>query len=61
MKTKEQYIAPQLTVVKFKMERGFASSSPVLNEMLFWETGESEQVETYSEHNVWTENGDFWN
>lgn len=27
MKTKEQYIAPALTVVEFKTERGFAESS----------------------------------
>ena len=55
---KKQYVAPGLTVVTFKTERGYAASTP-LESLGLWESGESEQMETYETTN-WHESGGFW-
>ena len=61
METRKQYTAPQLTVVTFKAERGYALSTPLFDELLFWETEQSEQVEAYADHEVWNDGAGFWN
>ncbi|MBQ8703200.1 MAG: hypothetical protein IJ524_02360 [Bacteroidales bacterium] len=55
---KKQYEAPQLTVVTFRTERGYAASS--LNALLFWQLADAQQVEAYSEHDDWGSSGSFW-
>lgn len=65
---KKTYLAPQLTVVSFRNEKGYASSNPVglpltdRLELLFMQNGnEYRETETFSVHNDWTEeNGSFW-
>lgn len=61
MENKKAYIAPRLTVVSFKSERGYAGS---IN-LLFWlaiQHNEHEQMEAYETGNGWTEgNSTFWN
>lgn len=61
MEDKKSYVAPQLTVVTFKTERGFAGS---IN-LLFWLASQNsnyEQLETYETGNGWSEgNTTFWN
>ena len=59
MYTKKQYIAPQLMVVEFKAERGYAGS--MLESIMFWESEDARQVEDYQQHDVWTDEGGFWN
>lgn len=63
METKKDYMAPQLTVVTFKAEVGYAGSHTM--EMLtFWDDAqESEQMETYSMVDGWGsgDNNSFWN
>ncbi len=48
MKTKKEYIAPELTVVSFKTERGYASSQyatfDILNSLLGNLTGSNMEV-----------------
>lgn len=61
MENKKEYIAPQLTVVSFEVEMGFTASSPIFNQLFFWDIGLSEQVETYSEHSTWNDESGFWN
>lgn len=56
---KKQYVAPELTVVTFKTERGYALSG-ALESLSFWETGDADQMEDYSEHSDWHESGGFW-
>lgn len=61
MKTdkRHEYSAPQLTVVSFKSERGFASSSdpnPSTLSLLFGGSG-SEHVETHSAREGWGSDG----
>ncbi|MBQ8704606.1 MAG: hypothetical protein IJ524_09575 [Bacteroidales bacterium] len=61
MRDKKEYMAPQLTVVSFKSERGYAGSV----DLLFWlaiQNSSSEQMEAYETGNGWTEgNTTFWN
>ncbi len=59
MKNKKKYTAPQLTVVTFKMEQGYAAS--LLESMMFWQSGDSEQVENYQQHETWNDGNGFWN
>ena len=60
MKSKKEYIAPQLTVVSFKTERGYAGSI----DLTFWlaiQNNEYEQMEAYETSNGWTQgNSTFW-
>lgn len=65
---KKQYIAPQLSSVTFRNERGYTGSdvaSGLTNkiEMLFLEqNGHKQEVETFSKHNDWRSGDDnsFW-
>ena len=54
MKTKKEYKAPELTVVTFKVEKGYASSNMLTFSM--------EQDELYNEQcqEKWTEAGSFF-
>lgn len=61
MKTqKQQYQAPQLTVVSFRIERGFAASGTPLESMmlLFDSEHDAQQQESWSEHSTWSSDGD---
>ncbi len=61
MNDKKQYIAPQLTVVTFKTERGYvASGTPVTGflELFDRETAEAQTQESWSEHGTWDNSGD---
>ena len=61
---KKSYKAPQLTVVKFKAERGYLASG-VINQMNLMENDleegmeNSRQMEYYTEQN-WHNGGQFW-
>lgn len=59
MENKKRYAAPQLTVVTFKTEQGYAAS--LLESMMFWQSGDSEQVENYQQHETWNDGNGFWN
>lgn len=57
---KQTYEAPKLTVVSFKMEKGYASSGPV-NALIFWENNDAEQMEDYTTGNGWNSGSNsFW-
>lgn len=60
MEQKREYIAPQLTIVRFHTEQGYTSS---LNLVLLCSLSyDSEQMEAYSTGNDWTAGNDtFWN
>lgn len=53
------YTAPQLTVVNFKSERGYVGSNDsfYLLSLGFDPFG---QIESYTDHEEWTQSGDFW-
>ncbi len=56
---KKQYMAPQLTVVTFRAERGYASS--IISSVSLWESPEAEQMESYNQREGWTSGSDgFW-
>ncbi|MBQ8703598.1 MAG: hypothetical protein IJ524_04425 [Bacteroidales bacterium] len=57
---KKEYTAPELTVVSFKSERGYASSITPLGALLFWASSDASQMEDYNTHDDWTESGGFW-
>lgn len=61
MKKKQVYEAPELTVVKFRAERGFAVSSAVLNTdlHLFEWSNDDPHVTQYDVDNSWA--GYDWN
>ena len=61
MENNKKYMAPQLTVVSFKVERGFTASNPILDQLIFWDNDPSEQVEDYTEHSIWNDGDGFWN
>lgn len=62
MEHKKEYIAPQLTVVTFRTEQGYAASN-IFSSLVFWEEldmpGE-EHVESYTDHDVWNDGNGFW-
>lgn len=60
MKTKKEYIAPRLTVVSVKTERGYAASLTLLT---LWALDyDSQQMESYQTANDWSSDSDnFWN
>ena len=61
MKTdKKEYTAPQLTLVSFKVEKGFVGSNDPLSLLLFQESNNTRQMESYTEHSSWHEDGGFW-
>ena len=62
METKKEYIAPELTVVSFKPEKGYAGSLNLINLSLFAIlSGDTYQMEDYETGNGWAENTDeFW-
>ena len=52
MNTKKEYTKPELTVVSFKVERGFTASNPV-EVMRFWQDDvDEQQVENYESTNL---------
>ena len=63
---KRSYKAPQLTVVKFKAERGYLASD-VINQMNLMKNDleggmeNSRQMEYYTEQENWHSGGQFWN
>ena len=62
-KEKKTYEAPALTVVTFKMEQGYASSSGTgpFSELFFWENNEQDQMEDYQTGNGWNQGSNhFW-
>lgn len=56
---KRPYEAPQLTVVSFKVEQGFAGSG-VLSSLMFWENSEQDNMENYETQDNWHSGGQFW-
>ena len=62
MENKKEYMAPQLTVATFKVEKGYASS---INQLMFWlaiNNNNHEQLEAYNPHDDWTQGSEtFWN
>jgi len=71
MKTNErkQYEAPELTVVTFRAERGYAESGGLMSSLKFWEWGgglamsgdEGSHIEVYESGNGWNEGSNsFW-
>ena len=62
---KRSYEAPQLTVVRFKAERGYLASG-VINQMNLMENDleeemeNSRQMEYYTEQEYWHSGGQFW-
>ena len=70
-KTKKDYETPQLTVVSFKAERGYASSGEgLMSQLKFWdwESGglamsadEGNNIEVYESGNEWNQGSNhFW-
>lgn len=64
-KKKKVYDAPQLTVVSFKAERGFATSGGLFDfeQLMLWENSQpgQRQMENYIVANDWNENSTgFW-
>lgn len=61
-KTKKDYETPQLTVVSFKMERGYASSTTYeFDQFIFWNSPSENQMENYSTGNGWDQGSNhFW-
>ena len=61
--TKKTYMAPQLTVVSFRVEAGFLNSQVMDLQLInFNDMQEEEQMETYSTHSGWNTNDNhFWN
>lgn len=62
--TKKDYIVPQLTVVRFKAERGYSVSGYVgqmnlMQEEIVAEDEAARQMEYYSVQD-WHNGGDFW-
>ena len=65
METKKEYIAPELTVVTVKMERGYAASNlytvNILSNLLGTLTGSNMEVWSAEENQAFTEtNGFTW-
>ena len=59
---KKPYVAPRLTAVTFRCERGYAASGP-LQELDMWlfESDGNEQMENYSTHSGWeSSDNHFW-
>ena len=60
-KTKKEYSAPLLTVVSFRVERGFAASGILDQLFLLDNTDEPvRSMEQYEEQENWHSGGDFW-
>ena len=58
---KKEYIAPQLTVVSFKSERGYAMSNgtPLADFFQLFDCADEQQVqESWTEHSTWDNSGD---
>ena len=60
MTEKKEYVAPKLTVVSFKMEKGYASS--IVDMVTFWyNSQDANQMESYETGNGWnTGINAFW-
>lgn len=61
MERKKTYMAPQLTVVRFNTEKGYANSLVFLTLMLN-NPSDTEQMQTYTVRNDWGTGDDnrFW-
>lgn len=60
--TKQTYEAPELTVVSFQVEQGFAGSGP-FDALIFWDEINygDDQVEDYTTGNGWNSGSNhFW-
>lgn len=59
---KRQYESPQLTVVRFRTERGYAISGTDLFDFHLWqETEGTDQMEEYTTGNGWNQGSNhFW-
>ena len=58
--SKKEYIAPQLTMVEIKSERGYAASNSISLFSLYLGGASIGQLENYTEHEDWTQSGGFW-
>ena len=57
---KKEYTAPELTVVTFRAERGYALSG-ILAQMMLWESAQLSQMENFETGNDWNSGSDnFW-
>lgn len=55
------YSAPELTVVSFSMEQGFAVSGNPMETLMFWDDENDRQVEEYNQKEGWLRGSDgFW-
>lgn len=60
METKKQYQAPKLTKYAYRTEVGYVGS--IMEQMVFWDNEEgTQQVEDYTQHEVWNNGNGFWN
>ena len=61
MVDKKEYFAPKLTVVTFRMEKGYANS--IVDMVTFWDdTQDANQMESYETGNGWNSGSNtFWN
>ena len=65
MNQKKAYLSPSLTVVQFRVEKGYATSGGQLTEsidMFFSANGSEHETESFSTHGSWTQgdNENFW-
>ena len=67
---KKTYIAPVLTVVTFRAERGYILSGAPEGtprdgflELMLMDNGNYQETETFSQHSTWTQESSsaFWN
>ena len=67
---KKTYIAPALTVVTFRAERGYSLSGTPEGtprdgflELMFMDNDNYQETETFSQHSTWTQenSSSFWN
>ena len=56
---KKEYTAPKLTVVSFKVEKGFVGSNNPIDALLLQESNNTRQMESYGTTS-WHESGGFW-
>lgn len=58
---KRSYVTPELTVVDFKVERGFEVSNVTFHQILMWDNQPNQdQMEQYTDKNGWHSGGQFW-
>lgn len=62
IENKKSYLAPQLTAVSFKSERGFAASGGVFNTFVVWGQSTTDESEQMGLRSGWGDNNSnsFW-